>query len=920
MMKYKLITLTLTVFLFGCSQLTEPPQKIPENTEQPVSQVNKTGATTTADGKWVTAYLASYNHYAPPGGNWGNLPTDEIDWDAFTHLNYFAFNVNSDGTLSEILDYHNMSPDRINAIVSAAHENGKPVLFTIGGWGNYEGFSTAISPIVRPVFIANLVSILTTWGFDGIDVDMEPINSGDEANYVAFINELHTALQAVDTPLLNDPLLTVATNWHADMFAGLQDKIDQINLMTYDYSGAWQGWTTWHNSPVYNGGETFPNLDKTLPSIDKTINQFLQAGVSPGKLGIGIDFYGYLWDGVSDPQENWTTAPTVTDNVPYHKIMADFYQDKYRKWDSNAQATYLSINENGTEQFVSYDDEQSIQAKYDYMMQKNLGGAIIWELSGGYRENQPAGERDELLQSVKQTFMNGTPGTTKDTTPPTLTVTNPSDGSTVSGSVNFTVDATDNIGVTSVEFAVNGNAYGSPLTAAPYSVSVNSTDLADGTHNVSATATDDAGNQTTVSVTIEVANNSTEPGDPTEGTYAYDDALNGDWINSSWSANVDFSNSATVYTGSQAVRVVQKAWGALSLHNGPWGAAVDVLPGSAESLNFAVYPDGEDAKFSVRLQNDNGDSFPKVQHGTVPANQWTVVSMPMSELNPNGNIIHRINILETSGSRKTYYIDEILFSGSTTSGETGIDAPVAPVLSSPASGAETDTGLTLAWNSSVDAATYDLQIATDNSFAALQTNVTGLTSTSYTVTGLENSTTYYWRVRAGNSAGQSNWSEIATFTTEAKVITGQATPIYDEALLSPWINSSWSASVSFSNSELPYNGTKSVKVSQSAWGALSLHSGSWGSAVDAGTANYSSLEFMVYAATGDIQFNISLQNDDGGSFPKVKSETISGNGWVKISIPVDDLNPQNLAVHRLNLQEISGASQTYYVDNIQWVD
>ncbi|MEX2396291.1 MAG: hypothetical protein WD491_04655, partial [Balneolales bacterium] len=59
---------------------------------------------------WVGAYLGSWNHYAPPTGNWGNLPTEEIDWDAFTHMYYFAFSAQSDGTLSTVADYENLSP------------------------------------------------------------------------------------------------------------------------------------------------------------------------------------------------------------------------------------------------------------------------------------------------------------------------------------------------------------------------------------------------------------------------------------------------------------------------------------------------------------------------------------------------------------------------------------------------------------------------------------------------------------------------------------------------------------------------------------------------------------------------------------------------------------------------------------------
>ncbi|MCF7802563.1 MAG: glycoside hydrolase family 18 protein [Candidatus Marinimicrobia bacterium] len=350
----------------------------------------------------VTAYLASYNHFAPPGGNWGNLPTEAIDWSAFDRLHYFALNVNADGSLSEIKKYKNMSPSRINAVVTAAHSNDIGVFMSIGGWGNYKDFHTAIQPQNRQNLIDNLTFLVKRWHLDGIDLDMEPIKDQDVKNYSAFVRELSGALQQLPSPVYKRPLLSTATSWQPEMFADLQKYFDQINLMTYDYSGAWDGWVTWHNSPIYNGGKSFPMRRKKLPSLNSQVQEFLEAGVTPGKLGIGIDFYGYIWKGVSKPGEGWMiNAPDVEDNVPYHKIMKDYFRDGSYNWDDSAQASYLSLKKNGQDLFVSYDDEQAIEAKVQYAREHDLGGVFIWELSAGYRKTLPAGRRDLLLQSVK---------------------------------------------------------------------------------------------------------------------------------------------------------------------------------------------------------------------------------------------------------------------------------------------------------------------------------------------------------------------------------------------------------------------------------------------------------------------------------------------------------------------------------------
>ncbi len=129
----------------------------------------------------------------------------------------------------------------------------------------------------------------------------------------------------------------------------------------------------------------------------------MKAGVDKSKLGIGIDFYGYVWKGVSKPREGWLfKAPTVVDNIPYHEIIDKYYQPEFYHWDSQAQASYLSIESGEQKLFVSYDDENVIRAKLDYAKNQNLGGVFIYELGGGHQKNQTSGGSHSLLQTIKQ--------------------------------------------------------------------------------------------------------------------------------------------------------------------------------------------------------------------------------------------------------------------------------------------------------------------------------------------------------------------------------------------------------------------------------------------------------------------------------------------------------------------------------------
>ncbi|MGA9364042.1 MAG: OmpA family protein [Bacteroidota bacterium] len=94
--------------------------------------------------------------------------------------------------------------------------------------------------------------------------------------------------------------------------------------------------------------------------------------------------------------------------------------------------------------------------------------------------------------------------------------------------------------------------------------------------------------------------------------------------------------------------------------------------------------------------------------------------------------------------------------------------PLPPVLATPTNGATgVATNPTLTWNASSGATSYRLQASTDSTFASTTADQSGITTTSYPLSGLANSTEYYWHVNATNSGGTSAYSTTWSFTTGA---------------------------------------------------------------------------------------------------------------------------------------------------------
>jgi chitinase len=347
---------------------------------------------------WVTAYY--------PGWRQKHLPPGDIDFAAITHLVHFSVVPRADGTLDA--DVNMLTPENRAAAVAAAHGAGRKILLAVGGQDSREPFLGAMSDAHRAAFIARLVRFMREGRYDGLDVDMEELKPGDGALYARFIKDLRRALDRVSPR----PLLTAPVLWEAPLFAKLAKRFDQVNIMSYNVSGPYPGWVSWHSEPLYDGGARFPDGKAPLPSLDGLVSGFLQAGVPKTKLGAGMSFIGYVWTGgeVDGPRQAWSEAPVVK-LEPYFALADEYGLEEDApcaacRWDESAQAAYLSVD--GPERrFVSYGDRVAAGRTVDYARRRGLGGLIIWDIAAGYRPGLPPGRRDLLLQAVKKAAVAG---------------------------------------------------------------------------------------------------------------------------------------------------------------------------------------------------------------------------------------------------------------------------------------------------------------------------------------------------------------------------------------------------------------------------------------------------------------------------------------------------------------------------------
>lgn len=149
-------------------------------------------------------------------------------------------------------------------------------------------------------FFRSLVNFMSTYGFDGVDIDWEypvaPERSGQPAdykNYVSFLKNLKNAL-GQGGHKYGLTLTLPSSYWYMQNFdiKGLEPLVDWFNLMTYDIHG------TWDSTNPYIG--PYVNAHTNLTEIQQTTDLLWRNKIDPGKVVLGTGFYGRSFT-LSDP-------------------------------------------------------------------------------------------------------------------------------------------------------------------------------------------------------------------------------------------------------------------------------------------------------------------------------------------------------------------------------------------------------------------------------------------------------------------------------------------------------------------------------------------------------------------------------------------------------------------------------------------
>ena len=402
------------------------------------------------NGKRITGYFPNWAYWRSP-----KFTAEKLQYDKVNSMVYAFFIMDQDGTVS----LYDKDSDAYNLPIISQARKKYPYLnaaisfggwswaSTPSGWGCKVGASPdgpaacfralAANSEAVDKFAKNAVAAMKEVHFNGIDIDWEyPASPEDAANYVNLLQKVRAELDAQSEKDGVKYYLTVAVGAGVDKIQQLTPEnwqqvaaaTDYVGIMTYDFHGDWDAGNV--GSDFQSAMQLDKDLDPTAndPVLGKynvtdSLNLFVENGVPTEKLLVGIPVYGRMVN-IDSAGEHQGLYQTITgtplgewDNQQSGSTgMLDYNCIVDASSCGNSfQRPELSIVQPSEDNsgkysktpwgfsdglFVTYDDEKSAEYKANWVLEKNFGGVMLWDLTGDFEDSNPK----SIIYSIHKVF------------------------------------------------------------------------------------------------------------------------------------------------------------------------------------------------------------------------------------------------------------------------------------------------------------------------------------------------------------------------------------------------------------------------------------------------------------------------------------------------------------------------------------
>ena len=290
---------------------------------------------------------------------------DGYRWDLLSHLAYFSYEVDpTTGEASTIRGW------RTSSVIDRAKAEGVKVLLTVTNFGAAANRTLLSSSAARDTLISRLAGLLVERGAHGVNLDFESVPGDMRAALVSFAADLRVRLHAERLAgRIPDAVISVAApavDWNGAWdVAALSASVDLFLVMCCDYS--WSG--------SANAGPVAPIRGMSW-NVERSLRWYLDEGAPADRLLMGVPYYGYDWPVTGDAEGAATTGRATART---YSVVRQELPRWTRRWSETYRNPWVSYESSSWRQ-LWYDDEESLEDKYQLVRDLGIAGTGMWAL------------------------------------------------------------------------------------------------------------------------------------------------------------------------------------------------------------------------------------------------------------------------------------------------------------------------------------------------------------------------------------------------------------------------------------------------------------------------------------------------------------------------------------------------------------
>ena len=286
---------------------------------------------------------------------------------SLTYISIFSYQLQDDGSLDSIYD---------SRVINQAIDAQVAPIMVITNTRTGKGFDSDLAHLVLTNSVAqqnlinNMLNILKSKKYEGVNIDFEYIYQYDKDSYTQFSKNLASVLHPLGYILSTSLAPKTSENqsgilYEAHDYKAQGEIVDQIILMTYEW-----GYIYGPAAPV-----------SPINEVEKVL-QYATSVIPSNKIMMGLPNYGYDW---TLPFIKGTAATPLT-NLQAVKLASSVGSSI--KYDTKTQTPFFEyVDDNGKNHIVWFDDARSMKAKLELIDKYNLLGVSYWNINTYFPQN-----------------------------------------------------------------------------------------------------------------------------------------------------------------------------------------------------------------------------------------------------------------------------------------------------------------------------------------------------------------------------------------------------------------------------------------------------------------------------------------------------------------------------------------------------